>query len=214
MEDLGSGTFIDFSKYNLIREPRVQESVASGVDVVTFSGDKLLGGPQAGIIAGSRDILDRIKQNPLTRALRIDKLTLAALESTLRLYRDEARAMEEIPTLRMLTLAVDILEKRAGHLADMLRKAGGGHMTVEVVKGTSRAGGGSLPLADLPTFCVRVGVPSLSVNRLERLLRGGHPPIIGRIEDDRYVMDVRTIEEQEYDIVARAFETILQDHNH
>jgi len=212
MEDLGSGTFVDFSKYNLVREPRVQESVASGADVVTFSGDKLLGGPQAGIIAGSRDILDKIKQNPLTRALRIDKLTLAALESTLRLYRDEARAMEEIPTLKMLTLPVETLEKNAGHLAAKLKKAGDGRMEIEVAQGTSRAGGGSLPLADLPPFCVRVGVPSISVNRVERLLRGGQPPIIGRIEDDRFIMDVRTIEEHEYDIIAQAFESILQNH--
>jgi L-seryl-tRNA(Ser) seleniumtransferase len=186
--------------------------VASGADVVTFSGDKLLGGPQAGIIAGSRDILDKIKQNPLTRALRIDKLTLAALESTLRLYRDDARAVEEIPTLKMLTLPVEVLEKKAGHLATMLKTAGGGRMEVEIVKGTSRAGGGSLPLADLPTFCVRVRVPPISVNRVERLLRGGQPPIIGRIEDDRFIMDVRTIEEQEYDIIVQAFESILQTH--
>jgi L-seryl-tRNA(Ser) seleniumtransferase len=212
MEDLGSGTFVDFSRYNLVREPRVQESIASGADVVTFSGDKLLGGPQAGIIAGARDILDKIKQNPLTRALRIDKLTLAALESTLRLYRDEARAMEEIPTLKMLTLSEEVLEKKAGQLAARLKKAGGGHMEIAVAKGTSRAGGGSLPLADLPTFCVRVGVPSISVNQLERLLRGSQPPIICRIEDDRLLLDVRTIDEHEYDIIAQAFESILQNH--
>jgi len=212
MEDLGSGTFIDFSNYNVIKEPRVQESVASGADVVTFSGDKLLGGPQAGIIAGSRDILDKIKQNPLTRALRIDKLTLAALESTLRLYRDEAHAVKAIPTLNMLTVSTEILEKKAGLLASMLKKVGGARMEIEIVKGASRAGGGSMPLADLPTFCVRVKVNSISVNRVERLLRGGQPPIIGRIEEDRFIMDVRTIEEHEFDIIVQAFESILQNH--
>jgi L-seryl-tRNA(Ser) seleniumtransferase len=212
MEDLGSGTFVDFTKYNLIKEPRVQESVAAGVDVVTFSGDKLLGGPQAGIIAGSREILDKIKQNPLTRALRIDKLTLAALESTLRLYRDENRAVEDIPTLNMLTAPPEVLEEKAGRLAAMLKKAGPGHMEIEIAEGTSRAGGGSMPLADLPTSCVRVRVPSISVNRVEKLLRGGQPPIIGRIEEDRFIMDVRTIGEHEFDIIARAFESILQGH--
>ena len=212
MEDLGSGTFVDFSNYHMIKEPCVQESVASGADVVTFSGDKLLGGPQAGIIAGSRDILDKIKQNPLTRALRIDKLTLAALESTLRLYRDEAHAVKAIPTLNMLTVPLEVLEKKAAKLAAMLKKAGGGRMEIEIAEGASRAGGGSMPLADLPTSCVRVKVNSISVNRVERNLRGGEPPIIGRIEEDRFIMDVRTIEEREFDIIVQAFESILKNH--
>ena len=212
MEDLGSGTFIDFSKYNLIKEPRVQESVASGADVVTFSGDKLLGGPQAGIIAGSRDILDRVKQNPLTRALRIDKLTLAALESTLRLYRDEKGAVKEIPTLNMLTAPAEVLKQKAGRLAAMLKKAGEGHLQIDMAEGASRAGGGSLPLSDLPTFCVRVKANSISVNRMEKKLRAGQPPIIGRIEEDRFIMDARTIEEHEFDIIVQAFESILQNH--
>ena len=211
MEDLGSGTFIDFSRYHLIREPSVQESVASGADMVTFSGDKLLGGPQAGIIVGSSAILEKIKQNPLTRALRIDKLTLAALESTLRLYRDEKRAVAEIPTLSMLTAPADVLEAKAARLAAMLEKAGEGRMVLEIAEGTSRAGGGALPLAELPTFCVRVEVKAISVNRLERALRQGRPPIIGRIEEDRFIMDVRTIEAHEFDVIVQAFESILQN---
>lgn len=209
MEDLGSGTFVDFSKYGLTKEPTVQESVASGVDVVTFSGDKLLGGPQAGIIAGSSDILEKIKQNPLTRALRIDKLTLAAMESTLRLYRDEKRAVEEIPTLNMLTATIAVLEEKAGCLSAMLGKAGEGRIEVDVAPGFSRAGGGSMPLADLPTFCVRVKVDSITVNQVERELRGGRPPIIGRIEEDRFIMDVRTIAKSEFDIITHAFGSIL-----
>jgi len=210
MEDLGSGTFVDFSKYNLVREPTVQESVASGADVVTFSGDKLLGGPQAGIIAGSKEILERIKQNPLTRALRIDKLTLTALESTLRLYRDEKRAVEEIPTLNMLTTPAEVLEEKAGRLAAMLKKAGDGRMEIDVAEGASRAGGGSMPLEGLPTFCVRVKVNFISVNQVEQRLRSGCPPIIGRIEEDRFIMDVRTLAEREFDIIIQAFESMLQ----
>ncbi|KKL84947.1 hypothetical protein LCGC14_1959650 [marine sediment metagenome] len=121
MEDLGSGTFIDFSKYGMIKEPTIQESVATGVDVVTFSGDKLLGGPQAGIILGKKDMLHTIKKNPLTRALRIDKLTLAALESTVSAYRDENRAIETIPTLKMLTMSFKTIETKAAAMSSFGR---------------------------------------------------------------------------------------------
>ena len=120
MEDLGSGTLIDFSKYGLLKEPTVQESLAAGVDVLSFSGDKLLGGPQAGIILGNKPVIDRIKANPLTRALRIDKMTLAALEATLRLYRDERNVIDRIPTLRMLTLPLAIIQRRAAELKSRL----------------------------------------------------------------------------------------------
>jgi len=211
MEDLGSGTFIDFSKYGMIREPRVQESVSSGVDVVTFSGDKLLGGPQAGIIAGASDILDKIKQNPLTRALRIDKLTLAALESTLRLYRDEKRAVEEIPTLKMLTTPPAVLAEKAGRFAVLLNQIGSSHLQVAVADGTSRAGGGAMPLADLPTTCVCIKISGMSVNRIERVLREGQPPVIGRIDEGRFIMDVRTIGEHEFTVIVNAFAAILQN---
>lgn len=210
MEDLGSGTFVDFSKYGGINEPTVQESIAAGLDVVTFSGDKLLGGPQAGIIAGSKAILDRIKQNPLTRALRIDKLTLAALESTLRLYRDEKQAVEEIPTLKMLTAAPEILEEKAGRLAAMLERTAGEHFDVRTIGGTSRAGGGAMPLADLPTTCVGVEPKGMSVNRLERLLRGGRPAVIGRIEADLFILDVRTVREDEFPIIVNAVKSVMR----
>ena len=120
MEDLGSGTFIDFSRYGLLKEPTVQESVSAGVDIITFSGDKLLGGPQAGLVVGKKTCIDRIKKNPITRALRIDKLTLAALESTLRLYRDEETAVQAIPTLRMMLQPIATLEEKAGRLKKML----------------------------------------------------------------------------------------------
>jgi L-seryl-tRNA(Ser) seleniumtransferase len=151
MEDLGSGTFIDFSKYGLVKEPTVQNSVACGTDVVTFSGDKLLGGPQAGIIVGKKSIVDRIKQNPLARALRIDKLTLAALESTLRLYRDEEKAVGMIPTLRMLTMTIEDIETRAENLAEELKNIGQSRLDINLIERSSKTGGGALPLLELPS---------------------------------------------------------------
>ncbi len=140
MEDLGSGNFIDFSRYGMIKEPTVQDSVASWADVVTFSGDKMLGGPQAGIIVGKKIFIDKIRQNPITRALRIDKLTLAALESTLRLYRDPEKAVNAIPTLRMLTISFKELEKKAELLAERLDKIQG--LSVDLLNLSSRVGGG------------------------------------------------------------------------
>jgi L-seryl-tRNA(Ser) seleniumtransferase len=139
MEDLGSGTFIDFARYGLLKEPTVQASVSSGADIVTFSGDKLLGGPQAGILVGRRKIIETIRKNPLNRALRIDKLTLAALESTLRLYRDEERAVAAIPTLRMLTEKEDAIEARARQLVGRLSALADERLSVEMVRRSSRA---------------------------------------------------------------------------
>ncbi|MCG2830526.1 MAG: L-seryl-tRNA(Sec) selenium transferase [Desulfobacteraceae bacterium] len=204
MEDLGSGTFIDFSKYGLLKEPTVQESVSTGVDVVTFSGDKLLGGPQAGIIVGKKNIIDQIKQNPLTRALRIDKLTLAALESTLRLYRDPEKAIENIPTLRMLTLPLESIEKKGKKLLGMLKKLKNSDMSVKLLKLSSRAGGGSLPLLELPSICVGIKIDGMSANAIEKHLRENTPPIIGRIEEDYFIMDLRTIQNDELPIVENA----------
>ncbi len=210
MEDLGSGTFIDFSRYGLLKEPTVQASVASGADVVTFSGDKLLGGPQAGIIVGKKTVIERIRQNPITRALRIDKLTLAALESTLRLYRDEERAVAEIPTLRMLTETETAVAARAAVLAQALAGLSDARLTIDLVRLPSKAGGGALPLLELPSRCLRIRVDGLSANALELRLRGGDPPIIGRIEDDAFVMDVRTLQNDEFPLIESALASILE----
>ena len=210
MEDLGSGTLIDFSQYGLVREPTVQDSVKTGIDVVTFSGDKLLGGPQAGLIVGRADIMDEIKSNPLTRALRIDKMTLAGLESTLHLYRDPARAVEQIPTLNMLTQSLSVVEGKATKLANRLKKLGHPELQIEFFEGSSRAGGGSLPLLDLPTRCVGVRLASVSANAIEAAMRAFSPPIIGRIEEDFFLMDPRTLQEEELDIIAGAFDRYLQ----
>ena len=209
MEDLGSGTFIDFSKYGLVKEPTVQDSVACGTDVVTFSGDKLLGGPQAGIIVGKKSIVDQIKQNPLARALRIDKLTLAALESTLRLYRDEEKAVGMIPTLRMLTMNIGDIETRASNLVEELKNIGKSRLEINLIKRSSRAGGGALPLLELPSRCLSIRLPGMSANVLEKSMRENDPPIIGRIEDDAYIMDPRTLRDDDLPIIRRAFEKII-----
>lgn len=210
MEDLGSGNFIDLTRYGLPAEPTVQDSVAAGADVVTFSGDKLLGGPQAGLIVGRRDILDRIKANPLTRALRIDKMTLAALEATLRLYRDEEQAVAAIPTLRMLIMPRSEIEGHAAMLADGLRRLGDERLSVTLVDLSSRAGGGSLPMMALPSCCVGVRLTGKSANRIESALRACRPSIIGRIENDLFVMDPRTLQEEDVQIIVQAFGGLLK----
>ncbi len=208
MEDLGSGTLIDFSKYGLPKEPTVQESVAAGVDVVTFSGDKLLGGPQAGIIVGKKDIMERIKSNPLTRALRVDKMTLVGLESTLRLYRNEKQAVRSIPTLRMITLPLEAVREKAERLARKITNPGREEIRVALVDGVSKTGGGALPLLELPGKCVEVRVRHMSANAVERFMRARRRPIIGRIEEDAFVMDPRTIRDDEFTLIAEAFEAL------
>jgi L-seryl-tRNA(Ser) seleniumtransferase len=209
MEDLGSGTLVDFSRYGMQKEPTVQESVASGADVITFSGDKLLGGPQAGIILGTKAILDSVKQNPLTRALRIDKLTLAALESTLRLYRDPDKAMQAIPTLRMLTLPMHAIQRRADRLCALLSDIGDSRLNLTQHALSSRAGGGSLPLLEIPTVCVGMQAAGISTNTVESFLRHHSPPVIGRIETDVFLMDVRTLQDDELQWIQTAVSALL-----
>ncbi len=209
MEDLGSGTFIDFKSYGLMKEPTVQESVTAGVDIITFSGDKLLGGPQGGIIIGKRDRIDQIKKNPLTRALRIDKLTLAALESTLRLYRDEAKAVANIPTLYMMTCPFQEIEKKATHLIERLKTIQDTRFSVDVMESVSKVGGGSLPLLELPTRCVGIRIKDMSAARIDAQLRKQSPPVIGRIGDEIFLMDMRTVMPDEIDILFRAIHQLL-----
>jgi L-seryl-tRNA(Ser) seleniumtransferase len=210
MEDLGSGTFIDFSQYGLIKEPTVQESVRTGADIITFSGDKLLGGPQAGIIVGRQGIVDRVKQNPLTRALRIDKMTLAALEYTLRLYRDVPKAVATIPTLQMLLMPLNTILLRAQQLAEQLVALGDNRLALEIVDHTSKAGGGSLPLLELPTKGVAIKIKGLSANTIEVFMRERDIPVIGRIEDDAFLVDPRTVQEDELELITEAFKALME----
>ncbi len=210
MEDLGSGTFIDFSRYGLAREPTVQDSVGAGADIVTFSGDKLLGGPQAGIILGKKEYIDRIKKNPITRALRIDKLTLAGLESVLRLYRDPQKAVEAIPTLKAMTSSYAEISLQAQALAETLGTIEDPNLKLTLTDLSSRAGGGALPLQNLPSRGVAVEVLGISANALEKRFRKGQPPLIGRIENDLFIMDPRTIEPASHPLIRSLLEGILK----
>ncbi len=210
MNDLGSGCFLDLTQYGLEKEPTVQEAIKTDVDVVTFSGDKLLGGPQAGIILGKKNFLDQIKINPLTRALRIDKLTLAALESTLLLYLDEERAMEEIPTLQMLKVDLSILKKRGRRLLKRLSETIKKRTEIALREDISQVGGGALPLQELPTFVLALKPIDFSVNSLEESLRKVEPPIISRISKDELILDMRTVFDEEIPLLAAGLEKAIK----
>jgi L-seryl-tRNA(Ser) seleniumtransferase len=201
MHDLGSGCLIDLSQYGMPREPTVREAVAEGADVVTFSGDKLLGGPQIGAIAGRREVVDRLKKHQLLRALRVDKLTLAAFEATLRTYRDARDPISEIPTLAMLAADRGALAVRAERIAARLRRDMG--EAVSTCEGTSRAGGGSLPEADLPTMLVAVTPPNGGADRVQTVLRQGTPSVMVRVLEQKILIDPRTVFEDEEEMMCR-----------
>jgi L-seryl-tRNA(Ser) seleniumtransferase len=202
MEDLGSGSLIDLSRYGLMREPTVQEVVKAGIDVVTFSGDKLLGGPQAGIIVGRKEVVDRIKKNPLTRALRIDKFTLASLEAILRYYYDTNSALENIPTLKMLTEKPAVLKKRAQKLFKRLHAKVSKVCNVELTSTYSRVGGGAMPECNLDSWAVVLQPVRISLSSLEKAFRQLPLPIIGRVEDEKFLLDARTIQEDEIPVLC------------
>ncbi len=207
VEDIGSGSLVDFSKYGLTKEPTVQEAIAAGADVVTFSGDKMLGGPQAGIIIGNKAYIDAMKANHLTRALRVDKMTLCALEATLMLYRDEERALKEIPTLKMLTRPLSQLEEEATALICAVEAATKGYK-IEKMLGESEVGGGSMPLEKLPTYLMSIMHDKLSANTIISGLRSYDIPVIARVMEDRVLFDPRTLQDGEVDIVAKALASL------
>ncbi|MDP2183544.1 MAG: L-seryl-tRNA(Sec) selenium transferase [Actinomycetota bacterium] len=203
-EDQGSGVLVDLRKWGLPYEPTVGESIAQGAALVSCSGDKLLGGPQAGLLAGRHDIISRLKAHPMARALRLDKMTLAALEVTLRAYLDPARAARDIPTLAMLSAPVSEVRERAGALAGAIAAACGERLGVELADGASRAGGGALPTADIPTVVVAITPREIGVVELESRLRLGEPCVVARIAEDRLLLDARTLLPGEGEIVAAA----------
>lgn len=198
--DAGSGMMIDLSQYGIQDEPLVPQCVADGADIVCFSGDKLLGGPQAGVIAGKKEWIEAMKKNQLARALRIDKLTLAALEATLRAYL-EGTATQEIPTLRMITQRWEILADQAEALAGEIRTLAGG-CSVEVIKEFGQVGGGAVPGQMLPSYIVALQPELISATELENRLRRGEPPIVARISKDRLLLDVRTLHESDFSMIA------------
>ncbi len=209
VEDLGSGILVDLTPYGL-QEPTVQSSLIAGIDVVTISGDKLLGGPQAGIILGKKDLLAKMKKHPLNRALRIDKLTLAGLEATLKLYLDEKKALQEIPVLRMLTMSQEEVRTKADQLWMDVTMRAGSLASFQMKDVVSAVGGGSMPLAEIPSVALAVSPKQISVNQLDESLRHFDPPIFGRIAKDLYLLDLRTIQEDEITRVADGLVEVLQ----
>ncbi|WP_139652939.1 L-seryl-tRNA(Sec) selenium transferase [Raoultibacter phocaeensis] len=205
-EDQGSGSLIRLDCFGSYAEPTVAESLKAGCDLVSFSGDKLLGGPQAGIVVGSRRLIERLKKNPLARALRLDKMTLAALEATLRIYLDPERALRAIPTLRMLSEPSGAVQDRAENLARAITEAiPQGAATVDVVAETARAGGGSLPLCDIDSFAVRISFERGNAQGCETFLATSRRvPIIGRIKKDAVLLDARTLTHADIAEVAAA----------
>ena len=199
IEDIGSGALINMQKFGITGEPYIKRSLKDGADIVSFSGDKLLGGPQCGIIVGSKRYIRKMKKHPLYRALRVDKMTIAALEATLRVYMDSSAAEREIPVLTMLSLSDEALRERADKLLGLIKKQGG---SAKIVSCKSVAGGGSVPGLEMPSYAV---VPSvcMSADKLEKLLREQKVPIIGRIENNKLLLDVRTIFENNYKYIAR-----------
>ena len=202
IDDLGSGALADIELF--AEEPALAESVAAGCDVVTFSGDKLLGGPQAGVAVGRTAVIEAMRRHPLARALRIDKLDLAALDAVLRLYLDPARAVREIPTLRALSDPLDAVRGRARRLRDLLVRAGVPGERLELVETVARAGAGALPVTEVPSVAVAAAVPAGEADARAGLLRRGEPAVVCRVQEDRLLFDLRAVGDGEVEDLAGA----------
>lgn len=209
MEDIGSGTLIDFSKYGFTYEPTVQSSLEKGIDIVTFSGDKMLGGPQAGIIVGKKKYIDKMKKNQLTRALRIDKMTLAALEGTLKYYLDEEEAIKYIPTLYMILSSKDIHKKRAQRLKRKLQN-NVEDFKIKIEEDYSMVGGGSMPAEKIPTYVLKVTSDKITPEQIEKKLRLSRNPIVVRVSKNEVILDVRTLFDKDFDIIVHEFKKLLK----
>lgn len=193
MEDLGSGALIDLSRYGLPKEPVVAERIALGADIVTFSGDKILGGPQAGLMVGKKIWLQQMSRNPLHRALRCGKLTLAALEATLKLYQQSGDIIAEIPTLRAFIRPLSEIEEMGRELLPSLKEALGEGFGITLEESTAQIGSGALPTEEIPSRVIAIQHPRVGAERIASRFRSAHPPILGRIKDDRFLLDLRAI---------------------
>ena len=211
MMDLGSGLLLDLSAWGLRDEPTVKGALQAGADVVTFSGDKLLGGPQAGIILGRKDLIELIRKNPLSRALRVDKFTLSALEGTLLTYLDEDKAFKEIPHLRMITFSLTELKRRALKLKKLITRMAPQGLRVQIVQERSKIGGGSFPLSELPSWALAIRHDHIEVEKMEERLRHWEPPIIVRVSEGYLLMDMRTLFEEDLPIIAEALAYIVKE---
>jgi L-seryl-tRNA(Ser) seleniumtransferase len=203
IDDIGSGALLDFAKLGLAGEPQVKQSVAAGATVTLFSGDKLLGGPQCGIIVGKSDAIKKIAKHPMMRAVRIDKLTMAALQATLELYRDEAQAFESIPLLRLLHTDVANLRLRASRIAEQLRD----HpllASVKVIETNATMGGGSLPTQQLPSIAVALTGKTMTVDQLSAAYRNATIPVVGRVHDNQFLLDLKTVQPIEDRLLVEA----------
>ncbi|BBO16276.1 L-seryl-tRNA(Sec) selenium transferase [Candidatus Brocadia pituitae] len=208
MYDLGSGALIDLKKFGLPYEPTVQESIKAGADVVAFSTDKLLGGPQGGIIVGKKRWIDLLKRNPLTRAFRVGKLTIAALEATLKLYLEENLAVQKIPVLHMMLTSLEAIEERCKRFIDGLTPETKACMDITIIDGFSEMGGGSLPGEGIPTKLVSLRPEKIDAGEIAARLRDNAPPIFARIERDRVLLDMRTVYDNEVNMFALALGNI------
>ncbi len=205
VHDLGGGVLVDLRQWGLPYEPFVSESIQAGVDVVTFSGDKILGGPQCGLIVGRKELIQRLKKNPLMRALRCDKLTLALLENTLRLFLHPESLREHHSVIHMLTEDVALVQQRAQRLHDGLRAACGEKFSFKVAASTGEAGSGALPIEKIPSFAVAVRSANLSAAKLAKALRLAEPAIIGYVQDDCVWLDARTLAAAEVEVIIEIF---------
>jgi len=201
IEDLGSGAIVDLSRFGVTHEPLIAERIRAGADLVLASGDKLLGGPQCGIAVGRKDLVDRLRRDPMKRAMRCDKLTLAALEATLRIYRFSPAPETEIPVLRLLARPAGELHAIASAAAALLEAALGDRLSFSVVASQAEVGSGAQPGSFLPSFAVAVRGADMDANAIERLFRSSDPPVLGRIEHDVLLLDVRAIDDP-HDLVA------------
>jgi L-seryl-tRNA(Ser) seleniumtransferase len=209
MEDLGSGSLYDLSKIGLPYEPTVQDSIKNGADVVTFSGDKLLGGPQAGIIVGKKELIDKLKKNPLTRMLRCDKLTLAALTSVLNLYTDIDKIVDKIPVIKMMSLKEDELLLQAVKLEKLIKYNLSNKYKIEIVEDFDEVGGGSLPNVILKGKALAITSDKISANDLQEKLRKSEIPIICHIRKDRVLLNVRTLQQKDFGIIVNALDEVV-----